>query len=218
MKVKWLGHAAFLVTSDEGSRVIIDPYESGSYDGAVRYGAITEEADCVLVTHDHADHNAVAALPGNPEVVRGAGQRSMGGLTLKGVLTYHDETGGSQRGKNTAFVFEMGGVTFCHLGDLGHTLSDKQIAEIGPVDVLFIPVGGFFTIDASHASRVVEQLSPKIVVPMHYKTERCGFPIAGVEPFLQGKQGVKRMNSSEVDITKEGLPAQTEIIVLEHAL
>lgn len=218
MKVKWFGHAAFLVTSDEGRRVIIDPYEPGSYDGAVRYEAITEEADCVLVTHDHADHNAVANLPGNPEVVKGAGQRTIRGLTFKGILTYHDETRGSQRGENTAFVFEMDGVTLCHLGDLGHTLSDKEVAEIGPVDVLLIPVGGVFTIDASHASRVVEQLRPKIVLPMHYKTKSCGFPIAGVEPFLQDKQGVKRMDSSEVDITKADLPAQTQIIVLQHAL
>lgn len=218
MKLKWLGHAAFLATSDDGKKVIIDPYESGSYDGAVGYGKISEEAAVVAVTHDHADHNGVSALPGAPALVKGAGEQTVKGLTFKGVATYHDETGGSQRGKNTAFVFEMDGLKICHLGDLGHILSDQEASEIGPVDVLLIPVGGLFTIDALTASEVVNQLNPKIVVPMHYKTERCGFPIAEVEPFLKGKESVRRMDESELEIRRDALPPQTEIVVLRHAL
>jgi len=139
-------------------------------------------------------------------------------LTFRGVQTYHDETGGSQRGENTAFIFEIDGVKVCHLGDLGHTLSEKQVSQIGPVDVLLIPVGGFYTIDAAAASKVVEQLNPKVVIPMHYKTDRCGFPISEVGPFLKGKKSVNKMNSSEFEIHKEDLPSRTEIIVLNHAL
>ncbi len=218
MKVKWLGHAAFLVTSDEGKKVLIDPYEPGSFDGNIGYRRIAEEADWVAVTHDHSDHNWTSGLPGTPEIVKGPGERVVKGLSFKGIPTYHDETEGSQRGENTAFVFEVDGVRVCHLGDLGHTLSDEQVSEIGPVDVLMIPVGGLYTVDASAASRVVEQLRPKVVVPMHYKTESCGFPIAKVDSFLEGKERVKRMGASEVEIRKEQLPSETEIIVLQHAL
>jgi L-ascorbate metabolism protein UlaG (beta-lactamase superfamily) len=106
----------------------------------------------------------------------------------------------------------------CHLGDLGHQLSDEQVAEIGEVDVLFIPVGGRFTIDGAGASRVINTLKPRVAIPMHYKTDRCLFPITKVDPFLEGKTNVKRLATAEVEFKKEELPSPTEIVVLEHAL
>ncbi len=215
MKIKWLGHACFMITSEAGTRIITDPYETG---GNIKYGKITESAEIVAVTHDHFDHNNVAAVKGKPEVVRGIGTTRVKGIEFKGIPSYHDETAGSQRGNNIMFCFEMDGVRVCHLGDLGHQLSDKQAAEIGSVDILLIPVGGYYTIDASVATQVCNQLKPKVIIPMHYKTDRCTSPIAGVDDFLKGKEGITRLEASEGDFKLTELPASTQIIVLKPAL
>ena len=218
MKVKWYGHAAFLITSDEGTKIIIDPYEPGAFGGQLSYGKIKDQADIVLTSHDHADHNDTAGLPGTPQAVKGSGPRTIKGISVKGVSTYHDPSKGSERGANTVFTIKVNQIQLCHLGDLGHLLSDKELAEIGPVDILLIPVGGFFTIDPKEATRVAEQIKPRVLIPMHFKTEKCGFSIAPVEDFLKGKTNIKRPKTSEVTFNKATLPKQMEIVVLEHAL
>ncbi len=218
MKIKWYGHAAFLITSDQGTKIIIDPYEPGAFGGQLSYGKIKDQADIILTSHDHADHNYTKDLPGPPQIVRGSGSKTIKGISIKGIPTYHDPSKGSERGTNTVFTLKVDQIQLCHLGDLGHPLGDKELAEIGPVDILVIPVGGFFTIDPKEATRVAEQLKPKILIPMHFKTVKCGFPIASVEDFLKGKPNLKRPQSSEVVFEKAALPQQMEIVVLEHAL
>jgi L-ascorbate metabolism protein UlaG (beta-lactamase superfamily) len=218
MKIKWYGHAAFLITSDQGTKIIIDPYEPGAFGGQLSYGKISDQADIVITSHDHADHNYTQGLPGAPQVVKGAVSKTVKGISMKGIPTYHDPSRGSERGPNTLFTLKVDQIQVCHLGDLGHLLSDKELAEVGPVDILLIPVGGFFTIDPKEATRVVEQIKPKIVIPMHFKTEKCGFPIAPVEDFLKGKTSAKRPKASEATFTQSTLPQQMEIVVLEHAL
>jgi len=215
MKIKWLGHASFLITSDAGTKIITDPYETG---GGLSYGQIKESADIVTVSHDHADHNNVAAVQGSPKVVRGAGTVEVKGVKFKGIPTYHDDAGGRQRGKNTIFCFEVDGIRVCHLGDLGHRLNDSQVAELGTVDVLLIPVGGFFTIDAKLAGQLCDRLKPKVIIPMHYKNDRCAFPRAGVDEFLRGKKEVSRLDASQAEFKPGELPATTQIIVLKPAL
>jgi L-ascorbate metabolism protein UlaG (beta-lactamase superfamily) len=218
MKIKWYGHAAFLITSDQGTKIITDPYEPGAFGGQLSYGKIRDQVDIVLTSHDHADHNYTKDLPGSPQVVKGSGPQTSKGILMKGISTYHDPSKGSERGTNTIFTFKVDHVQLCHLGDLGHLLSDKELAEIGPVDILLIPVGGFFTIDPEEATRVAGQIKPKILIPMHFKTEKCGFPIAPVEDFLKGKKNVRRAKASEATFEKAALPQQMEIVVLEHAL
>jgi L-ascorbate metabolism protein UlaG (beta-lactamase superfamily) len=218
MKIKWYGHAAFLITSEQGIKIVTDPYESGAYGGQLAYGKIKDQADIVLVSHDHADHNDTKSLPGSPQVIKGSGTKTGKGISIKGIPTYHDPSKGSERGSNTIFTFSVDGIQVCHLGDLGHILSDKELSEIGPVDLLLIPVGGYFTIDPKEATRVSEQLKPKILIPMHFKTEKCGFPIAPIEEFLKGKSNLKQPKTSEVSLNKATLPQQMEIVVLEHAL
>jgi L-ascorbate metabolism protein UlaG (beta-lactamase superfamily) len=218
MKIKWYGHAAFLITSDEGTKIIIDPYEPGAFGGQLSYGKIKDQADIVLTSHDHADHNYTQDLPGTPQVVKGSDSKTLKGISIKGISTYHDPTKGSERGANTIFTFKINTIQVCHLGDLGHLLSDKELAEIGPVDILLIPVGGFFTIDPKEATRVAEQIKPKILIPMHFKTAKCGFSIAPVEDFLKGKANVQRPKVTEATFNKATLPQQMEIMVLEHAL
>jgi len=218
MKIKWYGHSAFLITSDQGAKIIIDPYEPGAFGGQLSYGKIKDQVDIVLTSHDHADHNYTKDLPGTPQIVKGSGPKTAKGISMKGISTYHDPSQGSERGANTIFTLKIDNIQLCHLGDLGHLLSDKELAEIGPVDILLIPVGGFFTIDPKEATRVAEQIKPKILIPMHFKTAKCGFPIAPVEDFLKGKTNTKRPKASEATFDKATLPQQMEIVVLEHAL
>lgn len=218
MKIKWYGHAAFLITSNQGVKIITDPYESGAYGGQLAYGKIKDQADIALTSHDHADHNDTKSLPGSPMIVKERGTKSVKGVSFKGIATYHDPSKGSERGANTIFTFSVDGIKVCHLGDLGHVLSEKESAEIGPVDILLIPVGGYFTIDSKEATQVGEQIKPKILIPMHFKTEKCGFPIAPVDDFLKGKANIKRPKTSEVSFDQTSLPSKMEIVVLEHAL
>lgn len=213
MRIKYLGHACFIIISDGGVKIITDPYASG---GGLDYGEIRESADIVTVSHAHSDHNNAAAIPGNPKIVRGAA--TVKGIEFKAIPCAHDDAGGKLRGKNTIFSFEVDGIRVCHLGDLGHQLSEDQLAELDQVDILLIPVGGFYTIDAKIATELCDQLKPKVVIPMHYKTDKCAYPIAGVEEFLQGKKEVTRLDASQAEFRVGELPATTRIIVLKPAL
>jgi len=215
MKVKWLGHSCFLITSRGGLRIITDPYAVG---GGINYSPIKETADVVVVSHGHDDHSNVSAVQGTPEVVKGDGKKTAKGIQFKGIATYHDASQGKRSGLNTVFCFTIDDIKLCHLGDLGHVLSPEQANEIGAVDILFVPVGGFYTIDAPVASQVCDQLKPKIVIPMHFKTPKCAYPIAGVEDFLRGQKNVRRVGGSEMDFERERLPAATEIVLLRPAL
>ncbi len=213
MKIKWLGHASFLITSDSGVKIVTDPYAP---DDRLHYGEINESADIVTVSHDHSDHGSVAAVKGSPQVVKGDAE--IKGIKFRGIATFHDNAGGKDRGKNTIFCFEVDGVKVCHLGDLGHELTAGQVAAIGAVDALLLPVGGFYTIDASGASKVAGQLKPGVVIPMHFKNSKCNFPIAGVDDFLRGKKDISQPDASEVEFKAGELPSVTQIIVLKPAL
>ena len=218
MKIKWYGHAAFLITSDRGVKIITDPYDPDAYGDKLTYAKIADKADIVLVSHDHPDHNDAKGLPGSPEIIKGSGSKTSRGITFKGVATFHDPSKGSERGENTVFTFNVDGLQICHLGDLGHVLDQNELTEIGPMDILLAPVGGFYTIDAKEAIQVGESTKPKVLIPMHFKTEKCGFPIASVEDFLKGKPRVRRSGASEASFDKTSLPRQMEIVVLTHAL
>ncbi|MDD4875551.1 MAG: MBL fold metallo-hydrolase [Dehalococcoidales bacterium] len=213
MKVKWLGHASFMITSDNGTRIITDPYITNE---RLTYDEIDETADIVTVSHEHGDHNNVAAVKGNPEVVRGAAK--VKGIEFESIPTYHDDGKGEARGSNTIFCFEVDGVKVCHLGDLGHPLDDKQVADLGKVDVMLTPVGGSYTIDAKVATQICDRLNPKVIIPMHFQNDKCAFPIAGVDEFLKGKKDINQLDTSEVDLVQGELPITTTIIVLEPAL
>ena len=215
MNIKWLGHASFLITSSDGTKIITDPYETGM---GIDYGEIQESADVVVVSHGHPDHNNVSAVKGNPQTVTDPGTKTIKNIEFKGTPTFHDDEGGKQRGPNTVFSFTVDSLKTCFLGDLGHQLTSEQVSQIGDVDVLLIPVGGFYTIDAKTATQVCSTLGPKVVIPMHCKTDKCQYPIASVDEFVKDKANVRRESSSHVDITQEKLPQETEIVVLQPAL
>ena len=213
MKVKWLGHACFLITAGDGTRIITDPYAVGA---GINYGKIEEAADIVVITHKHFDHYNPRAVKGKPQEVTES--KKVKGIEFKGVKSFHDTSGGGERGPNTIFCFTVGGIRFCHLGDLGHELSPKQVSEIGEVDVLFIPVGGFYTIDARTAQQVCQQINPWLIFPMHYRTAKCDVPISGVDDFIKGMPKVRKVDATEVELKKAELPEAAEVMVLKHAL
>jgi L-ascorbate metabolism protein UlaG (beta-lactamase superfamily) len=151
-------------------------------------------------------------------VYKGPAPAEIKGIKFNGVATYHDENKGRDRGNNVIICFEVDGIKVCHLGDLGHRLSDQEVAQVGKVDVLLTPVGGFFTITADVATEVSSRLKPKVIIPMHFKNDRCSFPISGVDDFIKDKKNFTRMDATEVELKAEKLPSATQIIVLKPAL
>ncbi len=212
MKIKYIGHSTFLLTSDNGIRILTDPYKPGAYGGGLTYGPITDSADIVVLSHEHEDHADIESLPNSPLVVRTDALAR--GIAFDVVETYHDDAGGEKRGKNRVTCFELDGIRVCHLGDLGHVLSPEQVEEIGQVDILLLPVGGTFTIGPVEAAEVMRLISPSIVIPMHFKSEKCGFPIEPVETFLKEKEQIRRSSSSEVVINKEDIVDKCSVLYL----
>lgn len=207
MLIQWLGHACFLIQSDTGNRVLTDPFNE-----KVGYPLPHVEADIVTVSHQHFDHNAVTVVRGRPKVIQEPGEHRIAEISVKGVSTFHDKEQGAKRGANIVFVINVDGLNVCHLGDLGHLLSREQLDRIGRVDVLLIPVGGTFTIDAAEAVQTVAAIEPRIAVPMHYKTAYMDFPITGVDEFTKHYDRVSHCDRLEV--TSDGLPEQTEVVVV----
>lgn len=195
-----------------------DAYDPGAYSGSFRYGPIKEPVDVLTASHEHPDHFSPKSVPGHPIIIKGPGLFIANGIEFRGTSTLHDAVGGEERGRNVVFTFTVDGIKICHLGDLGHVLTPEQAVEIGAVDVLLAPVGGYFTIDADEAWQVAAQLAAKIVIPMHFKTEKVDFPIAGVEEFIKDKPNVRILDASTVEIKKDQLPREREIILLRHAL
>ena len=209
MNIRWLGHSCFLFTNQDGVKLVTDPFNE-----RVGLPLPNVEADVVTVSHHHHDHDYVQAISGNPQVVDSEGLHKISDLNIKGTLTYHDQEQGAKRGNNMLFAFSMDGVRAAHLGDLGHILTSEQLADIGPIDVLCIPIGGFYTIDAQQSSEVIRQLNPKIILPMHYKLDdSITLPIAGLNSFLGYFPQVERRK--DLDITKDSLPREQTVIVLE---
>lgn len=217
MRLTYYGHASFLVETADGTRVILDPYRHGAFGGAVGYAPIDEPAHVVVATHTHDDHGATDTIPGDPLVFVHPVAETVGSLQITGVDVAHDEAGGSKRGRNTVVILDDGDVRLVHLGDLGHTLDAATVQAIGRVDVLLVPVGGFFTIDHDQAAAVVDALDPRIVIPIHYKTDRADFPIAPVDLFLGTQEAVKHEDGPSLEVSRATLPTDRVTIVLAHA-
>ena len=207
--IQFLGHACVRLRGRDGI-VICDPFSRSI---GLDIGKPT--AHIVTVSHDHADHNNVAAVrPMREKIfsVTSPGEYEVGGVLITGVRTYHDKVKGAERGFNTVFVIHMDDVTLCHLGDLGHELSQAQLEAIGDVDVLFVPVGGGETIGPAEASSVIAQLEPRVVVPIHYATGQLSFEyeLAPLDKFTH-EMGLKDVVAEEkLTLTASTLPPEGE--------
>lgn len=215
MKIKFIGHSCFLITTGDGTRILTDPYEPGCYGGALKYSPIEDQAEIVLVSHGHPDHCASGKVPGKPRVVEDPGATSIGAVEVLGISVWHDTSGGAERGGNIIFRIKADGMTVCHMGDVGHGMDPGTAQKIFPVDVLLLPVGGYFTADAETIDDIIRVLNPTLVIPMHFKTAGCDFPIAPVEDFIRGREGVARPGSSQISLTAGKI--QSGILVLEPA-
>lgn len=179
MKLSWVGHSCFRMAAQDGTVVVTDPY-----DDSVGIDMVPLRADLVTMSHEHHDHNCGQMLVGHPVIARGVETVCVGGVQTSAALSYHDEVRGAKRGENALRIFSIDGLKVVHAGDLG-CMPEKSVLEaIAGADVLMLPVGGFYTIDAAMAVRVIEAARPRCVIPMHFRTARCGYPIAGVGPFL----------------------------------
>jgi L-ascorbate metabolism protein UlaG (beta-lactamase superfamily) len=198
MEITWYGHSCFLIKDSNEKRLLTDPY-----DRSLGYIMPNESVDIVLISHQHFDHNYSEELPGTPCIITDCGLHNVSNISINGIPSYHDKVHGAKRGENIIFIFEMDELRLCHLGDLGHLLTDEDINSIGEIDVLFIPVGGNYTIDGKEASIITKSLSPKIVIPMHYKTSTLSFPLEGVEHFVKYMKTGERINSDTLIIDEK---------------
>jgi len=221
----WFGQATFVLKTSTGLNSLLDPAGLGTgYDIPEQSGI-----DLVTVSHEHSDHNAISLATDSPMVLHGlAGNdwakidQTVKGVRVRTVGVYHDDTLGSQRGKSAIFVFDVDGLRLAHLGDLGHALSPEQIKDVGPVDVILIPVGGYYTVDGKAATEVVNQLNPKIVIPMHYKTADLSPSLAGVlasvDDFIKAMGNTATVSEvgQTVMLERGKLPAGRTIMVLKY--
>ncbi|MFW6196994.1 MAG: MBL fold metallo-hydrolase [Thermoplasmatota archaeon] len=209
MRIRWHGHSCFEIENNQV--VVTDPHDGKSI--GIREPNV--EADIVLVSHDHFDHNAVRLVKkSTTEVIKSTEERTIGDLKIKGIKTYHDEKQGEKRGENIIYIFETNSTKFCHLGDLGHIPSDDIIEEIKNVDFLFIPTGGTFTIGPDRAEKLLDMVKPKIAVPMHYKVGGLSLDVNSVEPFISKypKEKIHKIGV-ELDFIHQDLPEETEVWV-----
>lgn len=219
MEISYLGHSCFKIKGKQGT-VVCDPFDS-----SIGFDMSNVSADIVTISHDHYDHNAVknvkaTARRDKPFVIDQPGEYEVGGISVFSVSTFHDASKGSERGKNTAYIIYMDQIRICHLGDLGHELSDKQKADIGSIHVLLVPVGGVFTIDAETAVKTINALDPAYVIPMHYKTdEHTGEQFADMKPVQEflNEYGVTKTPVKSLDVDFSRIPEETEVVVLERS-
>ncbi|OGO05418.1 MAG: lactamase [Chloroflexi bacterium RBG_13_54_9] len=210
MEITWLGHSCFRIRGKEVT-IVTDPY-----DRSLGYSIGKIAANIVTVSHHHPDHDCVAAVGGKPKIVEGPGEYEISDVIITGISSFHDDQRGAIRGKNTAYLIELDEVTVCHLGDLGHVPSSEQVEEMSDVDVLLTPVGGVSTINAATAAETVSLVQPKIVIPMHFKTEVVRRELEPLDRFLK-EMGLKTVTPQpKLTVIKTSLPTQTQVVVLDY--
>lgn len=210
MKLKWFGHSCFLLTANNGNKLVFDPFNE-----KVGYPVPELRAHVVLTSHGHYDHANISTVKGFSYLYEKPEQYEACGFHIMGISSFHDNQGGAIRGGNVIFVVEADGRRICHCGDLGHILTPEICKQIGDIDVLLLPVGGVYTVDAESAFRVMQDIAPKVTVPMHYKTIDCQLGIEELNPFIAliNKDSVMQAHSNVIDL--KDIPAKP-IVVMDY--
>lgn len=214
MIIDWLGHSCFKVTLKSGMVILFDPYDS-----TVGYTQQDVEADVVVISHDHFDHNDLSHVKGDYTVVDSEGTQQFGEVTFEGIKTWHDHSCGKHRGENLVFKMTVRGMTLCHLGDLGCIPDAAVMEKLKGTDILLIPVGGNYTIDAKEALTICDEIAPNIIIPMHFKTPDTALDIAPLHNFLEvvdGEYDVSYPGKCYLKIDKETLKKRTRIVVMQY--
>lgn len=216
MLIQYYGHSCFKITTKPAGRgqedvvTFLDPF-----DKSVGLRPPQGQANLVLVSHDHADHNNIDALKGDPSVIDIAGEYSVKGINIIGIDSFHDNKKGEERGKNTIFVLDSEEIRLCHLGDLGTDLTEKQLEQINGVDILMIPVGGNYTIDGKKAVEIAKKIEPKIIIPMHFKTKGSLIDVSDEKKFCSEIGNCPSNRVSKLNLKKKDLEEKRmEVIVM----
>ncbi len=211
VSVSWFGHAMFLFERP-GIKIVTDPYST-----EIGYSFPDIEASVVTISHNHFDHNNVQALKGDPLIIKEPMPLLFGPIQFEGLITNHDDAGGEKRGNNIMFRWQMEGVAFAHMGDYGeNTLNDDQKTFLAQTDVLMIPVGGVYTVNAEQARQIIAEIAPKVAIPMHYKTSLLNINIEGIDRFVKSMDNVQYVG--ETAYFEAGkLPTTSEVWILDLA-
>src|SRR3989338_6197749 len=216
MNIVWKGQSCFQITASpqkgEQVSIVIDPFDEST---GLKVPSLP--ADILLITHDHLDHNNKKAVTNNPFIIDGPGEYERKGVFIEGIPAFHDDKEGKERGLDTIYTIEAEEMRICHLGDFGQKeLTPEQLEKIGDIDILMIPVGGVFTIDAKEASKVIAQIEPRVVIPMHYSVPKLKIKLDGIEPFLN-EMGRKSVEPQEKLLVKKKdlIEEETKIVVLQ---
>lgn len=215
MILTWIGHSCFKIqdkTGPEGITIVTDPFDKKTGLKPPNF-----EADIITISHNHTDHNNSGSLRGKPFIIDRAGEYEIKGVAVHGAESFHDEQSGKDRGLNIIYRIEVDGISIAHLGDLGHILDNKQLDLLVGTDILLIPVGGKYTLDAKKAAEVVGQIEPRIVIPMHYKTPGLKIDgLDGVDKFIK-EIGLNPTEEEKLKINKKDLPQEDmELVVMKQ--
>lgn len=210
-KITFFGHAMFLIESSSGTKIGIDPYNE-----QVKSNLPDVSADVVLVSHGHFDHANTSLFKGNPRIIESLEKTTVNNISIEGMLCYHDEVKGAKRGENIMFKFEVDGIKFAHLGDLGHIPNDDQINWLKDVDILLLPVGGVYTINADSALKIINKIQPPVAIPMHYREKDTKVDVNTIDNFI-GKIKNFRELGHTITVNKNSLPENTEIWILKSS-
>lgn len=216
MQIHWYGHSCFLLTAENGTRILLDPF-----DDDIGYSLGKVEADIVTCSHGHHDHNYLDAVLGEPIALLDAGTEIINGIRITGIPSFHDEEGGKLRGNNLIFLFEMDGLRLAHLGDIGDIPSQEALDTMGNLDILFAPVGGIYTIGPRTACDIANLTQTNVLIPMHYQTPKLklGKPILGVDPLLSVARNcsIHKLNQSDCTMTPESLGTDRLLVLMPSA-
>ncbi len=210
MEIVWYGHSCFRLRSREAV-IVTDPFKS-----SIGYSMPKTTADIVTISHHHDGHDSMTEIGGDPKILDVPGEFEISGALIVGVPTYHDNVKGSKYGRNVVYLMEMEEVSICHLGDLGHALPSDQVEELSKVDVLLVPVGGVTTFSVAAAAEIVGLLDPKVVIPMHYRTDKARPDLDPLDKFLKEIGVTEPSPVSRLSVTRSSLPHETQVVVLNY--
>lgn len=219
MLIQYYGHSCFKITSKPGGRAtedIVTFFDPFGKELGIR--PPQGQADVVFVSHEHHDHNKTEALKGEPVLINTPGEYAVKGINVVGIDSFHDAEEGAKRGRSTIFILEAEELKICHLGDLGAELSGKQLEEIDGVDILFVPVGGNYTIDGKKAAELIKKIEPAVVIPMHYKIENSNAEIDDLQKFCSEMGNCPKEKTAKLNIKKKDLEGKSmEVVIMDHA-
>ena len=210
MEIVWLGHSCFKIRGREAV-IVTDPF-----DKTLGYPVKKLTASIVTVSHPHPQHSFVDGVAGDPRVIRKPGEYEIANVFIYGIAAFHDDSKGEKRGKNTVYLIQIEDVNICHLGDLGHVPTAEQVEQISNADILMVPVGGNTTIGPAGAVETISLVQPKLVIPMHFKTDAVNLELEPLEGFLK-QMGLKEVASQpKLNVSKSSLPAEMSVVVLDY--